>query len=140
MEDIMPAKTTIAISDSSTTPEAPGTPGAVVRTFVPAEMENGVVHTFYENTTGSTLNTRSKLTLSLTPGDGVTRFKAQLSTPKAQTVDGVVVQAHVTRGSLEFILPADGSRDDRVDIRLLFHNLLANSDVATMIKDVENLW
>lgn len=136
----MPAKTTLAITDSAQTPESPGTPAVATRTFVPGEMENGVVHTFYENTTGVTANTRSKLTISLTPGDGVVRWKCQLSTPKAQTVDGVVVQAHVTRAFAEFILPADGTRDDRRDSKSLLVSLLALTDIHTMISDLENLW
>jgi hypothetical protein len=136
----MVAKTTIAINDSAATPESPGTPATTLRTFVPGEMENNNVHTFYENTTGTTAATRSKLTLSLTPGDGVVRFKSQLSTPKAHTVDGIVVVAHVTRGLIEFILPVDGSRDDRQDIRALNINLLADASVVGMIKDLENLW
>jgi hypothetical protein len=136
----MPAKTTIAIADSTLTPESPGTPGAATRTFVPGEMENGVVHTYYENTTGATSATRSKLTVSLVPGDGVIRMKCQLATPKAQTVDGIVQAAHVTRAFAEFIFPADGTRDDRRDAKSLLTNLLNNTDISTMVADLENLW
>lgn len=136
----MAGKTSIAITDSSDTPESPGTPAAATRTFVPGEIEGSNVHTFYENTTGVTAATRSKMTLSLTPGNGVVRFKAALALPKAQTVDGITKVAHVTRGFVEFILPEDGSRDDRRDILTLIRNLLADATVSPMIREMENLY
>lgn len=136
----MASKTSIAIADSPNTPEAPGTPAAATRTFIPGEMENGNVHTFYENTTGVTAATRSKLTVSLVPGNGITRFKAALALPKAQTVDGVTKVAHVTRGFVEYIFPEDGTRDDRRDINALMRNALADATVVLMINDLENLY
>jgi hypothetical protein len=136
----MAAKTTIVLADSSDTPESPGTPAAANRTFVPGEMENGNVHTFYETTTGVTAATRSKLTISLTPGNKIVRMKASLALPKAQTVDGVVKVAHVTRGFCEFIFPEDGSRDDRRDCKKLLQNLLTDTTINPMVADLENLY
>lgn len=136
----MTAKTTIALNDSALTPESPGTPAAGTRTFTPGEMENGNVHTFYETTTGVTAATRSKMTLSLVPSETVTRFKLSIATPKAQTVDGIVKAAHVTRGFMEFILPNDGTRDDRRDIRSLLTYINNDAGFKAMVDDLENLW
>lgn len=136
----MTAKTSIAINDSAATPESPGTPAAALRTFVPGEVEAGNVHTFYENTTGTTAATRSKLTAQIVPGTNVQRVKLSIATPKAQTVDGVVVLAHTTRCNLEFFLPNNGSRDDRQDIRALVINALADASIVGMVKDLEGLY
>lgn len=134
----MSAYANMAINDASTTPEAPGTPAIATRTFVPGGKE-GNVWTWYENTTGTTAATRSKMTVSLTPGDSVTRVKVQLSLPKAQTVDGVTSAAHVTRGFAEFIFPANGSRDDRRDVKALLGNILNSTELNAMIGDLEGI-
>lgn len=136
----MPSKTSIAILDSALTPESPGTPAATTRTFIPGEMEGSNVHTFYETTTGTTAATRSKMTVSIAPGNGVTRVKAQIATPRSQTVDGLVKSAYVCRGFAEFILPEDASRDDRRDIRALLANLLDDPSFVTVVSDLENLY
>lgn len=136
----MTAKASIGIYDASATPEAPGTPGAALRTFVPGEVENNNVHTFYDTTTGVTAATRSKMTLAIVPGEQVTRVKVSLALPKAQTVDGIIQAAHITRANCEFLCPVNGSRDDRRDIKTLLINALNHTDVATMIGDLENLW
>lgn len=136
----MTAKTTIALLDSAVTPESPGTPAAATRTFIPGEVEAGNVHTFYENTTGSTAATRSKLTIQFVPGAVVNRVKIGIATPKAKTVDGVVVLAHTTRVNMEFLLPVDGSRDDRQDIRVLAMNALVDASIVNMIKELEGLY
>lgn len=134
----MSAYANLAINDSAQTPESPGTPGAATRTFVPGGKE-GNVWTWYENTTGTTAATRSKLTASLTPGDSVTRMKLQLALPKSQTVDGLVTAAHVTRGFVEFIFPANGSRDDRRDIKALLIAALNTTELSNMVGDLEGV-
>jgi hypothetical protein len=136
----MTAKTTIAILDSDLTPESPGTPAAATRTFTPGEVEQGNVHTFYEPTTGVTAATRSRMTVALTSGKDVTRMKLTLALPKAQTVDGITQVAHVTRASVEFIFPANGSRDDRRDCRTLTRTALGHADIIAMIDNLENFW
>lgn len=136
----MSAYTSIALNDSALTPESPGTPATATRTFLPGGKDSNGVWTWYENTTGSTAATRSKMTLSLTPGKDVTRCKIQISTPKAQTVDGIVSAAHVTRSSMEFILPNNGSRDDRRDIRNLTFNALAAAAAVAAIDDLEAVY
>lgn len=136
----MSAKTTIAIYDNAATPESPGTPAAALRTFTPGAVEGGDVHTFYEPTTGTTAATRSKLTLQLIPGAVVHRLKISIATPKAKTVDGIVELAHVTRFNGEFLLPVNGSKDDRQDIRSLATNLFADASFIYMIRDLEDLY
>lgn len=136
----MTEKASFTLNDAASTPQSPGTPAVVARTFTPGEMENGRVHTFYNTTTGSTGATRSKLTASLTPGNVVNRVKFTLATPKAQTVDGVVVAAHVSRVICEFILPVDASWDDRVDLINLMYNMLANTGLSAMVKELEDQW
>lgn len=136
----MSAKTSIAVLDNSTTPEAPGTPAAATRTFIPGEVENGNVHTFYETTTGTTARSRSKLTVSLTPKQSAVVFQLRLSTPKATVVDDILVVQHVTRSFVEFELPNDGSRDDRLDNKSLTANILNDATIHNMIKDLENLY
>lgn len=126
----------LAINDSNQTPESPGTPAATTRTFVPGGKENGV-WTWYENTTGTTAATRSKLTASLTQGKEVTRMKLTLALPKAQTVDGIVSAAHITRGFAEFLFPANCSRDDRRDVKALLVNALNTVEVAAMVSELE---
>lgn len=134
----MAAFANIAILDSSATPESPGTPAAATRTFVPGGKE-GNVWVWYENTTGTTPATRSKLTASLSAGEEVARLKITLATPKAQTVDGVTKVAHVTRAFMEFILPVNGSRDDRKDIAVLVMNALSAAALWSMLSDLEGL-
>lgn len=136
----MTAKVSLAIVDSALTPESPGTPASATRTFVPGEVENGNVHTFYENTTGSSAATRSRLTVALVPSEKVVKFKYTLSLPKAQTVDGIVKVAHVTRCNVEMIFPVDGTRDDRRDARSLTLSALTDTTIIAMISDLENLW
>jgi hypothetical protein len=136
----MTEKASFVLVDAASTPQSPGTPAAANRTFTPGEMENGRVHTFYNTTTGTTVATRSKLTASITPGDTVTRVKYTLATPKAQTVDGVVISAHVTRCIMEFIIPNDATWDDRVDSINLAYGMLANTGLSTMVKELEDLW
>jgi len=134
----MSAYANLAINDSAQTPESPGTPGAATRTFVPGGKENGV-WTWYENTTGTTASTRSKLTVSLTPGNSVTRLKIALALPKAQTVNGIVTAAHVSRGFAEFLFPANGSRDDRRDIKALLIAALNTTELSAMVGDLEGI-
>lgn len=139
----MPAKASLAINDSGETPESPGTPAVAARTFVPGDVENGNVHTFYDTTTGTTAATRSKLSIQLTAPNGnsnVARLKLSLALPKAQTIDGVVQQAHVTRAFAEFIYPVDGSRDDRRDAKALLLNCLNHADVHKIVSDLEGFW
>lgn len=136
----MTEKASFVITDSADTPESPGTPAAANRTFTPGEMENGSVHCFYNTTTGTTPATRSKFTASLTSGQVVHRVKFSLALPKAQTVDGVVKVAHVSRAIVEFILPIDCSRDDRRDLLTLMYDALSTSGFNTMVIDVEDLW
>lgn len=135
----MAAYANVAINDSGQTPESPGTPAQVLRTFVPGGKDNNGVWTWYDNTTGVTPATRSKLTLSMTQGNSVVRVKANLSTPKAITVDGITEAAHVTRGGVEFLFPLNGSRDDRRDIRILLWNFLGSAAFVSMCDDLEGL-
>lgn len=134
----MSAYANLVIADSVNTPEAPGTPAATNRTFVPGGKENGV-WTWYENTTGTTAATRSKLSVSLTPGKEITRMKVALALPKAQTVDGITTAAHVTRGFSEFLFPVNGSRDDRRDVKALMISALSAADLTAMVSDLEGI-
>lgn len=139
----MPAKVAIALVDSPSTPESPGTPGAATRTFQPGAVENGNVHTFYEGTTGTTMATKSKATLSLKPASSaspVSRVKMSMALPKAQVVDGITKVAHITRANVEFILPQDCTRDDRRDIRTLIANLINSAEGAALVADNDDLW
>lgn len=136
----MTEKASFTLTDSAATPESPGTPAAVNRTFTPGEVENGYVHTYYNTTTGTTASTRSKLTMSISTNDKIARVKLAIATPKAQTVDGVVQAAHVTRGFAEFIIPVDASRDDRKDILILVYNALASAPMAGLVHELEDLW
>lgn len=139
----MTAKSTIALADSSQTPESPGTPAIATRTFTPGQMENGNVHTFYEPTTGVTPATKSKLTISLTPVSATrntARIKIALALPKAQTVDGLVVAAHVNRGFIEFVFDKNSTRDDRRDCSELLKQALNNSAITSMVGDLEDIY
>lgn len=139
----MTAKASLVLVDSVLTPEAPGTPAASNRTFVPGDVENGNVHTFYDTTTGTTAATRSKLSVQLVSPTGngnVARMKVSLALPKAQTIDGIVQQAHVTRAFAEFLFPVDSSRDDRRDIKALLISALNSADLSAMVGDLEGFW
>lgn len=136
----MAVKTSIALLDSASTPEAPGTPAAATRTFIPGEIEGDNVHTFYETTTGNTAATRSKLTASIKSGNGVSRVKVAIALPRSQTVDGVLKAAYVCRGFIEFIVPEDAIRDDRRDLLVLTRNILDNTTIGPMISELENLY
>lgn len=136
----MTQKTTVSLLDSALTPESPGTPAAVARVFIPGAVEAGYVHTWYEPTTGATPDTRSKMTWSIkqTAADSPFRVKFQLTTPKSQTVDGVLKRAHVNRAFLEFVFDKDSSRDDRRDVRGLLYALMGNAGFIAMIDDLED--
>jgi len=139
----MTAKTTLTLDDSASTPESPGTPAVANRTFTPGQMENGNVHTFYEPTTGVTPATKSKLTASLTPISATrntARIKIALAYPKAQTIDGLVVAAHVNRGFVEFVFDKNSTRDDRRDIKALLISALQEVGINEMIADLEDLY
>lgn len=139
----MTAKTTIALADSSATPESPGTPASTTRTFIPGAMENGNVHTFYETTSGTTPATRSKLTISLTPlsaNRNTARVKVGLAIPKAQTVDGLVVAAHVNRAFIELVFDKNSTRDDRRDISELIKVCLNDAAVYAMFSNLEDIY
>jgi hypothetical protein len=138
----MTAKTTILLTDSNLTPESPGTPAAVIRTFTPGAMENGFVHSYYEPTTGTTPDTKSKLTLGLTQAKDASpaRVKAQLTLPKAQTIDGLVVRAHKNSAFLEYVFDKNSTRDDRRDARAMVYGLHADVGFQAMIDNLEDLY
>lgn len=136
----MAEKVAVGLDDAALTPESPGTPAVVTRTFTPGEMENGYVHTFYNTNTGTTPASRSKVTASISVGDTVSRVKFAIALPKATTVDGVVKVDHVTRCFCEFVLPANCSRDDRRDVKALLNAILANSTFKEMVDNLEDLW
>lgn len=138
----MTAKTSIALWDSSLTPESPGTPATGVRTFTPGAME-GNVHTFYDPTTGLTPATKSKLTISLTPlsaNRNTARIKVAIATPKQRTVNGIVEVAHVNRAFLEFVFDKDSSRDDRRDIGEMIKRCIDNAALVAMVSDLEDIY
>lgn len=139
----MSAKTTISLTGSSLTPESPGTPVTETRVFTPGEVENGNVHTFYNNYTGSTPDTMSKLTLSLQPpktNSEICRVVYTLALPLAQTVDGVVSRAHVNRSKTEYIFHKDSTRDERRDMRELNKQISNSAEVADMVDNIYGLY
>jgi hypothetical protein len=139
----MTQKVALTLADSASTPESPGTPAAANRSFVPGAMEQGYVHTFYNTTTGTSPAALSKLSVSLSPAGPnkpVSRIKLGLGTPKTQTIDGLVVVDHVNRCFVEFVFDENSTRDDRLDIRSLMINTLADAGVLEMVKNLEDLW
>lgn len=140
----MTQKTTITLVDSASTPESPGTPAAANRVFTPGAMEQGYIHTWSDTTTGTTPDTKSKMTIGYVPANGstrpVSRLKIQFAIPKAQTVDGIVKRAHVNRAFVEFVFDKDSTRDDRRDIKSLVGGILSATGVNEMVSDGEDFY
>jgi len=73
---------------------------------------------------------------------GINRVKVSLTLPVGG--DGVTVPANeVSRfgvATLEFLLPAKGTKQERKDIRVLMMNALANAQVIDCIDELNSAW
>lgn len=73
---------------------------------------------------------------------GVNRVKVTLTLPIGG--DGVTIPANeVSRfavASVEFLLPAKGTKQERKDARVMMANLLANAQIIDVIDELNSAW
>jgi hypothetical protein len=134
----MPAKTTIVVADSASTPIG-GSPGAVDHTFTPAGMD-GNVHKFDNGDfgdSGAALATLTALLDKAKPSRGTDHLKITLGLPLETLVDGVPTVDHVNRSFTTFVMDPSSTEDERRDLVAMTINALSSS-LSVMLIDLED--
>jgi hypothetical protein len=138
----MPAISPIVINDGKDTP--------VSHTFSPAGIDkNGVAH--WADRSSSYPLGFGRLSLSIrepangsTSSSGVYRVKAKLTVPKLDTLSvsdagytPAPTKAYEDFATVEFVVSARGSSQDREDLRVLLIEALSDSQFTSVIEDLE---
>lgn len=134
----MAAIAAITINDGQATP--------VAHTFNPIETNPPL---FRENGSSSVpAEGQNDITMVLRPaqgGSGLNKATITLRVPVLETVSGSTVGgyapapqlAYFMQAKVELLLPARSTGEQRKDVRVLLANLLANSQVVSLVENLE---
>jgi len=145
----MPQAANIVIADAATTP--------VNRTFKPLGKDANDVYWFEDQSASNAIgNWRISVKVdrpsAAQPGQNSIgrnyRTKIQLHEPVLETVSNSTVTgiapaptiAYTVRGLVEFVCPERSALQDRKNIRKMLPLLLQNTQIGSVVEDLEYLW
>lgn len=134
----MPANTSIAIADGASTP--------VTHTYLPTKVE-GSLASWQERVSGVPIGYPTLSWSWREPSSQSPTYKlvGKLTQPKVVTTTdttGKTVTSvdYTNLGTVELVLSAKSSKQERTDIRTLMSNALKNATVVSIIDDLEGVW
>lgn len=131
----MSVMATFSVADGASTPV---THALQPETDSPATWVDSDAAKLYKHLQSSLVITRKKAQSA----SGINRVKVTLHVPIGG--DGVTVPANeVSRfgsATVEFLLPAKGTKQERKDIRVLLMNALANAQLIDMVDELNAAW
>lgn len=135
----MPSISTITVADSQATP--------VNHDFVPDKVDGDIAH--WSERTSSVAAGFWPLAISLrqpVPGASAKVYRGKLTFAMpitvVETVNGVdrTKVERVYRATVELLQPADGTLEEREDFVELLANLLDDTQVRTVLEDLEHVY
>jgi hypothetical protein len=136
----MPAASNIVINDGATTP--------VAHTFQPAGYLGNDKNTalFVERTNGVLVGQNELQVYRRSNNSGATRkHQLKLTLPTVQTVTDVngvssTKVVYVELGSVDFVVAANSTTQERKNLRVLLGNALLNSVIGQALDNDETFW
>jgi len=130
------AITTIVVPDAATTP--------VNHTFQPITVDGGAIATWREQTAAVASGFWSLVSKFRTPlagqRDKMYRIQISVGIPVLVTevINGISVPkvARTSRASVEFLLPEDGTLQERKDLRKILTGVLDNALIKAEVEDL----
>jgi hypothetical protein len=135
----MPANTQIVINDGASTP--------VAHTYLPTKIDSNNVATFQERISGVPVGYPTLTWSQRAPSGNAATYKVvgKISQPKVITTtdqSGKTVTSvdYTNIGTIELVVSARSTLQERKDLRILLANSLLNATLASSADNLESFW
>lgn len=129
----MPAITNIVINDGESTP--------VAHTFAPVTTNGSIAK--LASRTGSIPQNWEQMTVDVkqaSSAEGAHQVRIGVGDPVEATVNGTVVQDHLSSFEIKFNLSQKSTLQERKNLLKLAYNALANATIVTVVENIEPIY